>query len=721
MDFSYAPLQQSVVTASALLAAMIGLLALLRRGHWITTLLFSSSFLTLAAFQAGTLGMLQAGSPGTARTWASYLAGASALASWLWLSLSVVLARPDPWRQVRNAGAYLTLALVGCLAMFGLAGTPWIVSSVDGAGGDALIRFGSLGKIYLMYLVFVMVLALMNFERMLRMAPASEQGRLRPMFVAFLIGILATLLVVSGGLLYSGLRVYWMAMNSVPLFVAGTVAAMSLARRQLSDMSVPVARPVIYYSSVSLTLAGAFLLVMALLSKVLPVLSPEWKQAVGVAFYLIAGGGGLVLTLSPRASRAVKRFVDRNFYANRHDYRREWERVSDAIVPTARPEDVCRQIESLVCAVFDAERAAIYLRDERDGPFRRVHGAGTLPPVLDPANPAVVEVGRTREPLVFRGLEQDLDLIPVLVENRTLIEGMRAAVCAPLDVGDRMVGLLWLAEKRSDEHYSHEDAEFLGAMCRQLAAALWFARLGEQLAETRQLESLNRLSTYVLHDIKNHVSGLSLVVENARRHGANPDFQRDALKVIERTVDNLRELMNQVSGMSRPSEVQAEPVSVRELVAEAAAASGLAPGQHDGVLFEVVCRGPDLVAVDRRLMQRVLVNLLTNAREAIGEGGEISVTCEVESENGDGQAGLALHVRDTGRGMSEEFVRHSLFRPFATTKPGGLGVGLSQCKSIVEAHGGTITVETRPGYGATFSVRLPAGERFGMAVTENAS
>ncbi len=721
MDFGYAPLQQSVVTASALLAAVIGVLALLRRGHWLTTLLFSSSFLTLAAFQAGTLGILRAGTHEAAATWAAYLAGVSALASWLWLSLSVVLGRPDPWGPIRHAAAYLTLALVGCLGMFVLARTPWIVSAVDGHGGDALVRFGSLGKIYLMYLVFVMVLALMNFERMLRIAPASEQPRLRPMFVAFLIGIRSTLLVVSGGLLFSGLEVTWMAYNSVPLFLAGTVAAMSLARRQLSDMSVPVARPVIYYSSVSLTLAGAFLLAMALLSKVLPVLTPEWKRGVSVAFYLIAGGGGLLLTLSPRASRAVKRFVDRNFYANRHDYRREWERVSDAIVPTARPEDVCRQIESLVCSVFDAERVAIYLRDDRGGPFRRVHGPGTLPPVLDAANPVAAEVARTRAPLLFRGLEQDLDLIPVLVENRSLIEAMHAAVCAPLHAGDLMVGLLWLSDKRSDEDYSHEDCEFLGAMSRQLAAALWFARLGEQLAETRQLESLNRLSTYVLHDIKNHVSGLSLVVENARRHGGNPDFQRDALKVIERTVANLRELMTQVAGMSRPSEVQAEPVSVRELVAESAAATGLSPGLHDGVLFEVVCRGPDQVAVDRRLMQRVLVNLLTNAREAIGEGGEISVTCEVEPVNGDARAALSMHVRDSGRGMSEEFVRHSLFRPFATTKQSGLGVGLSQCKSIVEAHGGTITVDTRPGFGATFSVRLPAAEVSASTAAENAS
>jgi putative PEP-CTERM system histidine kinase len=716
VNFGYFPLQVSIVTASALLATVIGLLATLRRGHWLVTLLFSSSFIVMAAFQAGTIGILQAGTPATARTWAAYLAGVSALASWLWLSLSVVLARPDPWHQIRNSAAYLTLALAGCVGMFIAAGTPWIIRGVEGTGGQAVITLGAMGKIYLMYLVVVMVAVLMNFERMLRIAPASSQRRLRPMFVAFLIGILSDLLVVSGGLLYNGLKLEWLVMSAIAMFVAGTVTALALARRRLSDMSVPVARPVIYYSSVSLTLAGGFLLTMAVLSKVLPVLSPDWKRSVSLAFYLLVGGGGLLLTLSPRANRAVKRFIDRNFYANRYDYRREWERVSSAIVPTARPEDVCRQIEALVCAVFDAERAAIYLRDDRApgsphrlGRFRRVHGPAALPAVIEPTNAVVVELERNAFPIAFADLSQDLDLIPIAVENRPLIQAMNAALCAPLCAGDALVGLLWVSNKRSDEDFTHEDVEFLGAMARQLAAALWFARLAEQLAETRQLESLHRLSSFVLHDIKNHVSGLSLVVENAKRHLAKPEFQQDAMAVVERTVTNLKELMNQVAGMARPNELEAQPVRVIDLVEEAARACGLAAGEHDGVHFRVICRGPETAMVDRRLMLRVLVNLLTNAREALAGAGDIEVIADVEASASNGAGMLHFVVRDSGRGMSEEFVRTALFRPFATTKPAGLGVGLSQCKSIVEAHGGTISVESHPGRGTTFSVHVPAG------------
>ncbi len=707
MDVGGSPIQVALVEASAWLAAVIGLLATLRRGHWLTTLVFSAAFLSVAAFQAGTLGMLHASTPGASRTWATYLAEVSALASWLWLTLSVVVARSDPWPQIKNAAAYLILALIGCVAMSAASDTPYIVREVTGHGGNAVIVLAEMGKVYLMYLVVVMVALLMNFERTLRTAPSAAQARLRPMFLAFLVGILSELLVVSGGLLHGGVRVSWLVASAVPMFATGVVTSFALARRRLSDMNVPVARPVIYYSSVSLTLAGAFLLTMAVLSKLIPVLTPEWKRGVSLAFYLLAGGGGLVLTLSPGANRAVKRFIDRNFYANRFDYRREWERVTNAITPTARRDDLCRQIESLMANVFEAKRVALYLADERGSWFRRLHGPPGMPAAISPDNPLVRELGRTRAPVVFRDVAQDLDLIPVAVENREAIQALAAAVCAPLQVGETLIGLLWLAEKRSKDDYTGEDVDFLAAVARQLAAALGFARQAEQLAESRQLESLHRLSSFVLHDIKNHVSGLSLAADSVRRHPGNPEFDRDALAVVERTVASLRELMNQVSSVARAPEVRPENCVLRELLDEAVAAAGMSVGEHPGVRLVVSCRAGGPVRVDRRQMMRVLANLLTNAREALDDGGEIELSGEILPAS-NGAPALALRVRDTGRGMSEEFMRASLFRPFATTKPSGLGIGLAQCKSIVEAHGGELRVESRPGSGTTVSVTLPA-------------
>jgi len=113
------------------------------------------------------------------------------------------------------------------------------------------------------------------------------------------------------------------------------------------------------------------------------------------------------------------------------------------------------------------------------------------------------------------------------------------------------------------------------------------------------------------------------------------------------------------------------------------------------------------VLLDRTLISRLIVNLLVNAREALVDEGRITVTAGLEA--GDGANVLLLAVRDTGRGMTDEFLRLRLFKPFVTTKVAGLGVGLAQCRGIVEAHGGSIAVESRPGHGTLFQVRLPAG------------
>ena len=122
------------------------------------------------------------------------------------------------------------------------------------------------------------------------------------------------------------------------------------------------------------------------------------------------------------------------------------------------------------------------------------------------------------------------------------------------------------------------------------------------------------------------------------------------------------------------------------------------------------------VALDRAQMLRVVSNLLTNAREAIWATGSIDLDATLERNGVQSSETLSIVVRDTGLGMSEDFVRTSLFRPFSSTKSAGLGIGLVQCKSIVEAHGGGITVDSRPGQGTTFTVRLPIATQPGESL-----
>jgi len=176
-------------------------------------------------------------------------------------------------------------------------------------------------------------------------------------------------------------------------------------------------------------------------------------------------------------------------------------------------------------------------------------------------------------------------------------------------------------------------------------------------------------------------------------------------------VRSLRGLMDQVSGVGRTLQPQAAPCSIRAIVEDALAACGMGAGGSTAAPgVEVRLSGSDEAIVDAGLMQRVVVNLLTNAREASLANGRITLDAGLRRAADNGTV-LEIVVTDEGRGMSEEFIRSRLFRPFATTKPNGLGIGLAQCRAIVEAHGGRIDVRSRPGEGTSFVLRVPADGR----------
>ena len=136
--------QQAATSASAMLLTAIGLIAVLQRGQWLITLLFASAFLALGALQAGALGLLRATTTDGAHVWADYLARVSALLSWLWLSLSVLLGRPEPRRQLREAGAPLALSLVACVILFALARSSMVLDSVAVTPQGVVVQLGPL-------------------------------------------------------------------------------------------------------------------------------------------------------------------------------------------------------------------------------------------------------------------------------------------------------------------------------------------------------------------------------------------------------------------------------------------------------------------------------------------------------------------------------------------------------------------------------------------------
>ncbi len=234
-------------------------------------------------------------------------------------------------------------------------------------------------------------------------------------------------------------------------------------------------------------------------------------------------------------------------------------------------------------------------------------------------------------------------------------------------------------------------------------------RLRELIAresEMRQFQSFLRLSAMLTHDLKNAITGLSMLVTNMERQFHRAEFREDAVASLRQATEKLSSLVarlsepvRSLSGEYRRAPQPGDLVAVIRRVLAATAAPR-------AEFYDIKTELPDalIVPIDAERIERVLENLIVNAFEAMGgRGGRLTVAAGQESD-----ALVYFSVEDTGPGMTEDFMRTRLFRAFATTKKRGIGLGLYTCREIVESHGGRLEVKSKLGSGTRFRVVLPS-------------
>ncbi|MES2570052.1 MAG: ATP-binding protein, partial [Verrucomicrobiota bacterium] len=270
-------------------------------------------------------------------------------------------------------------------------------------------------------------------------------------------------------------------------------------------------------------------------------------------------------------------------------------------------------------------------------------------------------------------------------------------LCVPLRSGERWIGVAILADRVNGIPYSVEELDLLKCISDQVSASLLSLRLTGELMSAKELEAFRTMSAFFVHDLKNTASSLGLMLQNLPVHFDDPVFRADALRGIGSTVNRINELIERLGTLRNKFELKPVEFDLNQLVSEALEnLSGIAE-----VTLTKELGLTSWVRADREQLQNVLTNLLFNARDALGKKGEI----KVETSQRDGRA--VLSVADNGCGISSQFLKESLFRPFHTTKKKGLGIGMFQSKMIIEAHGGHIQVESILGKGTTFRVSLP--------------
>ncbi|HEY5811923.1 MAG TPA: ATP-binding protein, partial [Terrimicrobiaceae bacterium] len=270
-------------------------------------------------------------------------------------------------------------------------------------------------------------------------------------------------------------------------------------------------------------------------------------------------------------------------------------------------------------------------------------------------------------------------------------------ICVPLLAGDRWLGCAVLADRVNGLPYTIEELELLKCIGHQIAASLLNLRLTDDLMVAKELEAFQTMSAFFVHDLKNATSTLSLTLQNLPVHFDDPEFRKDALRGIENTLKRINFHIKRLSVLRSKLELKPIESDLNQLVGETLANFNGLPGIELVKDFHPLPK----ILLDPEQIQSVVTNLLLNARDAVGSQGQI----RIQTGQRDGRA--LLSIADNGCGMSPDFLRESLFRPFQTTKQKGLGIGMFQSKMIVEAHRGNILVESELGKGTRFGILLP--------------
>lgn len=271
----------------------------------------------------------------------------------------------------------------------------------------------------------------------------------------------------------------------------------------------------------------------------------------------------------------------------------------------------------------------------------------------------------------------------------------------PLVAAERLVGLMVLTDRVNGASYGHEETDLLKCIGDQLGGALLNVALTEEVLQARELEAFQTFSTFFVHDLKNAANSLGLMLQNLPEHFNDPDFRTDAISVVAHTVERINHLVLRLGDLRRECKLHPEPCRLDGLCAEALDTADA--GAAAGCRMERDLQPVPTQSLDPDAIRSVVTNLVANARESLGDKGLVRIVTRLEGDN------VMLMVSDNGCGMGPEFIRSRLFRPFDSTKSKGLGIGMYQCRKIVESHGGSILVESEPGSGTCYTILLPVG------------
>jgi putative PEP-CTERM system histidine kinase len=531
-------------------------------------------------------------------------------------------------------------------------------------------------------------------------APASR-GSIRLAMGALAAGWVYDLNLYTVALLSGGAAVTLTAWRGTLLLA--TAPLFALGGQRAEGWRIRLSRAATF-QSLSLLVICSYFALSALLATVLHDARGSLTQAGMIGLLAAMTVAVMVLLPSARARSWAKVKIAKHFFEHRYDYRAEWLRFTATLGTTeVQAAPLAERVIQGFAAIAEAPAGLLLETDERGLPALAAawQWAGPVP-----SAPQLEELGEAIWPALQSGRVLELDQHRRglgSLRDRTLripawlTDDVRFWAGVPLVHGERLVGLVLLGPPELRRALDWEDFDLLRTAGRQAASSLAEAHGQNALMNAQRFEEFNRRFAFILHDVKNLVSQLSLLSRNAERHADNSEFRADMVATLKSSVGKMNDLLARLA----PNGEMSLPTRARGFSLLGVLSAAIAANRHER---NVRLFGPaSLSAIgDPAGLEQAVGHLLQNAVEASTPGSPVVVRVAADERH------IRIDISDEGCGMDSDFVRNRLFQPFASTKPGGFGIGAFEARSLVQAMGGHLSVASQPGGGTRFTIRLPA-------------
>jgi putative PEP-CTERM system histidine kinase len=476
-----------------------------------------------------------------------------------------------------------------------------------------------------------------------------------------------------------------------------------LAIRRVKNwgINIFVSRDVVLHSSL-LVVAGGYLFLMSLIGYGVKYFEGQWNTTVQVVLIFLSLAILVTLFLSAGFRTQIKVFITKHFFANQFDYRIEWLKLTRALENTEPEKNVYHTALQAFLQAIDYQSGSLIRKAGSE--IEYLAEIDTAPLNVDEISLVkqffeyfshknwIIDMAELRtKPSVYQDLKVNHGLL-----NRASFE-----LVVPVYRGDTLWGMLALSNRKNpDRSLNWELRDYLTAVTAQVTNFLFHHEAGKELAENAQFATFSRMSAFVLHDLKNVLAQIELILSNAQQHKGNPEFIDDTFETLQHTKTRMEKMLLQLSEKGAKQAKSQILCQLSQCIDKVLTQRCV--NQLPLVTLEV--HSETNVVLDEEKLSNVIYHLVSNAQQATVDDGFV----RIDICNSSNLKQVLVNISDNGSGMSKDFIERRLFKPFDTTKGNaGMGIGAYDAKIFMEKIGGHLQVKSGEGVGTTFTLVIP--------------